>query len=105
MGATRRTPKKRTVASKEPHMTRRNPLTLLLAAAAVALVGLAIAGCGGGDDEATAASGNANGLSTIAVSDTGGLGKILVDSQGRTVYPFEKDTGSTSTCSAACAQD
>ena len=86
-------------------MTRRNSLSLLLAAAAVALVGLVIAGCGGGDNQATAASGSANGSSTLAVSDTGGLGKIIVDSKGRTVYLFEKDTGSMSTCSGACAQD
>ena len=91
-------------------MTRRKPLSLtaLLAAAAVALVALAIAGCGGGDDQATAASGNSNAAgasSTVGVSDVSGLGKILVDSQGRTVYLFEKDAGPTSMCSGACAQE
>jgi predicted lipoprotein with Yx(FWY)xxD motif len=91
-------------------MTRRKPLSLpaLLAAAAVALVALAIAGCGGGDDQATAASGSSNASgssSTVGVTDVDGLGKILVDSQGRTVYLFEKDTGPKSTCSGACAQE
>ena len=93
-------------------MTRRNPLPLLLAAAAMLLVALAVAGCGGGDNQATAASGSSNtsntgsgGSSTVAVSDAGSLGKILVDSQGRTVYLFEKDTGAMSTCSGACAQE
>jgi predicted lipoprotein with Yx(FWY)xxD motif len=91
-------------------MTRRKPLSLpaLLAAAAVALVALAIAGCGGGDDQATAASANSNASgasSTVGVTDVSGLGKILVDSQGRTVYLFEKDTGPKSMCSGACAQE
>jgi predicted lipoprotein with Yx(FWY)xxD motif len=31
------------------------------------------------------------------------LGQILVDSQGRTLYLFKKDTTATSTCSGACA--
>ena len=91
-------------------MTRRKPLSLaaLLAAAAVALVALAGAGCGGGGDQATAASSSSNASgasSTVGVSDVSGLGKILVDSQGRTVYLFEKDTGPKSMCSGACAQE
>jgi predicted lipoprotein with Yx(FWY)xxD motif len=87
-------------------MTRRKPLSLaaLLAAAAVALVALAVAGCGGGDDQATAASSSSN-SSTVGVNDVAGLGKVLVDSQGRTVYLFEKDTGPKSRCSGACAQE
>jgi predicted lipoprotein with Yx(FWY)xxD motif len=43
------------------------------------------------------------GSATIGEANAGGLGKILVDSNGRTVYLFEKDTGSKSTCSGACA--
>jgi predicted lipoprotein with Yx(FWY)xxD motif len=68
-------------------------------------VALAVAGCGGGGDQASAASANPNasGASTIGVGDAGGLGKILVDSQGRTAYLFEKDTGPRSTCSGDCA--
>jgi predicted lipoprotein with Yx(FWY)xxD motif len=86
-------------------MTRRHPLSLLVALAALTLAALVIAGCGGGGDQATAASNSASSSSTVGVSDAGDLGKILVDSQGRTVYLFEKDTGSMSTCSGACAQD
>jgi predicted lipoprotein with Yx(FWY)xxD motif len=87
-------------------MTRTKPLSLILAAAAIALVAVVVAGCGGGSDQATAASASsstAGGSSTIGVSDVGSLGKVLVDSQGRTVYLFEKDTGPKSTCSGACA--
>jgi predicted lipoprotein with Yx(FWY)xxD motif len=89
-------------------MTRTKPLPLLLAAAAIALAALVVAGCGGGGDQATAASGNssaAGGSSTIGVSNIGGLGKVLVDSKGRTAYLFEKDTGPKSTCSGACATE
>jgi len=87
-------------------MTRTKPLSLIFATAATALVALVVAGCGGGDDQATVASGNSNaagGSSTIGVSNIGGLGRILVDPRGRTVYLFEKDTGPKSTCSGACA--
>ena len=85
-------------------MTRTKTFSLLLAAAAISLVALVVAGCGGGDDQATAASANPSG-STLAVSDAGDLGKILVDPQGRTVYLFEKETGPMSACSGACAQE
>jgi len=39
---------------------------------------------------------------TVQVRRTG-LGKILVDSDGRTLYLFKKDTGSKSRCSGSCA--
>jgi predicted lipoprotein with Yx(FWY)xxD motif len=41
--------------------------------------------------------------STVGVGSSNTLGSILVDSQGRTLYLFAQDTGSTSTCSGACA--
>src|SRR4051795_1280461 len=83
---------------------KRTALTSLVLAAIAALV---VAGCGGGGgDQATAASAApAGGSKTINVSDNGDLGKILVDSNGRTIYLFAKDTGSKSTCSGACASD
>jgi predicted lipoprotein with Yx(FWY)xxD motif len=31
------------------------------------------------------------------------LGKLLVDADGRTVYLFQKDSGTTSACDGACA--
>jgi predicted lipoprotein with Yx(FWY)xxD motif len=43
-----------------------------------------------------------SGVATIAVADSD-LGQVLVNSQGRTLYLFKKDTGMTSTCSGACA--
>jgi predicted lipoprotein with Yx(FWY)xxD motif len=75
----------------------------------IGLVGVVAAGCGGADNQATAASGppmTASGnAATIGVSDNGDLGKILTDSKGRTAYLFQKDTGPSSTCSGACASD
>jgi predicted lipoprotein with Yx(FWY)xxD motif len=90
-------------------MTRRKPHAILAGAAVIPLVALAVAGCGGSDDNGTAKAATPKTKSgqaaTVGVESSGGLGKILTDSQGRTVYLFEKDTGTTSTCSGACATD
>ena len=52
---------------------------------------------------ATATPKNASGSSaTVSVANTG-LGKILVDSRGRTLYLFEKDSGTKSACTGGCA--
>src|SRR5262245_21625914 len=88
-------------------MTRRNPITVLAGAAAAPLVALAVAGCGGGGgDKATAAATppkTTSGKSaTLGVTNTG-LGSNLVDSQGRTLYLFKKDSGTKSSCFGACA--
>jgi predicted lipoprotein with Yx(FWY)xxD motif len=80
---------------------KRTTLIFLVAAGLAALV---VAGCGGGGDQATAASSRPS-TDTINVTDNGDLGKILTDSQGRTIYMFAKDTGSTSTCSGGCAAE
>jgi predicted lipoprotein with Yx(FWY)xxD motif len=42
------------------------------------------------------------GAGTVGLASTK-LGQILVDSHGRTLYLFEKDTGTASTCYSACA--
>jgi predicted lipoprotein with Yx(FWY)xxD motif len=77
---------------------------------ALPLAALVIAGCGGNDDNGGYSPPSASakpatsqrGGATVAVRSTS-LGKILTDSQGRTLYLFEKDTGTKSTCSGACA--
>jgi predicted lipoprotein with Yx(FWY)xxD motif len=84
---------------------------LLIAPAAIAL---AIAGCGGassgGSSGATAAStatpaaSPAPKAAVVDVRSTG-LGRILVDGQGRTLYLFEKDKGPKSSCAGECASD
>ena len=87
-------------------MTRSRSITVLAAAAAIPLAALAVAGCGSGGGDATAASAPprtaSGGPATVGVATTG-LGKILVDSSGRTIYLFKKDSGSKSACVGACA--
>jgi predicted lipoprotein with Yx(FWY)xxD motif len=86
-------------------MTRSRAISLLAGAAVIPLAALAIAGCGGGSGAtATAASPTtASGRPATVGTATSGLGQILVDSKGRTIYLFEKDTGMKSACSGACA--
>jgi predicted lipoprotein with Yx(FWY)xxD motif len=96
-------------------MTRTKPITLLATAAVLPLAALAIAGCGGSNDNnATAAPpsqssrANTSNPSTpppavVRVSNNHALGKILVDSKGRTLYLFTKDSGTKSACVDMCA--
>jgi predicted lipoprotein with Yx(FWY)xxD motif len=83
-------------------MTRTSPIRLLSAAAALPLVALAVAGCGGSSNSTASGAPGTHGSATVDVANTG-LGKILVDSQGRTLYLFKKDAGTKSTCVGACA--
>jgi predicted lipoprotein with Yx(FWY)xxD motif len=101
-------------------------------AVAVLVLGLAIAGCGssgsssssssaeaentesanpyskGGGEETsstTAAEGGGAGAATVTVGTASGVGTVLVDSKGMTLYYFEKDRKGSgkSTCEGACA--
>ena len=84
-------------------MTRNRPLGLLSAVVLVPLVALVAAGCGSSNNTPTTTVKPTSGSSaTVSVANTG-LGKILVDSQGKTLYLFAKDTGTKSTCSGGCA--
>src|SRR4051812_30537107 len=95
------------------NVTRSRPITLLAGAALLALTALAVAACGGGSS-ATAASKTpepaaarttqhaARHAATVRVRKTR-LGEILVNSRGRTLYLFKKDSGTKSACFGACA--
>ena len=48
-------------------------------------------------------SSNAGGTS-VGIASNPKLGKILVDSQGLTLYDFQKDRGAKSACYGACAK-
>jgi predicted lipoprotein with Yx(FWY)xxD motif len=90
-------------------MTRRRTLsTTLTAAAAAGIVAVAVAGCGGGGDSGSAAKGpprTASGqTATVGLASTG-LGKVLVNDQGRTLYLFRADHGTTSACTGGCATE
>ena len=88
-------------------MSRRKPINLLAVALAVPLAALSVAACGGSDNNnATAAPAPPKApdgkAATIGEASTS-LGNVLVDSQGRTIYLFQKDSGTKSACSGACA--
>lgn len=96
---------------KQSARIRKGPtfaLALLLVIGAVV-----IAGCGGGGSSSsssessggeggatTASSGGGEG--TISTAEISGLGKVLVDSEGMTVYLFTPDKGTTSVCYGGC---
>jgi predicted lipoprotein with Yx(FWY)xxD motif len=87
-------------------VTRSRPITFLSGAALTALLALSVAACGGGNS-ATASSqaakpATARHTPTVRVATTR-LGKILVNSRGRTLYLFKKDSGTKSACFGACA--
>jgi predicted lipoprotein with Yx(FWY)xxD motif len=80
---------------------------------------LAIAGCGsdgnggayGGKSTDTTAvepakspPGAESGAAVLTVATAPGVGPILVDSKGLTVYDFHKDKGTTPSCYGACAK-
>jgi predicted lipoprotein with Yx(FWY)xxD motif len=57
------------------------------------------AGPGGGEGKSVATGG---GTGTIAGAEVSGLGTVLVDSSGMTVYEFTEDSGTTSNCYGEC---
>ena len=89
-------------------MTHRRPITFLAGAAVIPLTALAVAGCGGGVGATASpappktASGH---RATIGTANGSRLGTILVDSKGRTLYLFRKDSTTKSTCFGECASD
>ena len=86
-------------------MTRNRCTRFLARAALVPLAALAGAGYGGvsyangstAPQEATKGK-----AATVRVAKTN-LGKVLVNSKGRTLYMFQADQGTTSACNDACA--
>ena len=75
--------------------------------AAVAALAIVLSACGGGGDDqgsgatATTAAAQQAAEGTVAVANTG-LGEVLVDVKGRTLYVFTKDKGDQSVCSGKC---
>jgi predicted lipoprotein with Yx(FWY)xxD motif len=97
-------------------MTRSRPITFLASAAVIPLGALGLAACGGGgaataspppapSKTATAPTKRATAptkTATVRVANSR-LGRILVDSTGRTLYLFKADVGTKSACFGACA--
>jgi predicted lipoprotein with Yx(FWY)xxD motif len=82
----------------ECDMLGRTSLPLL---GALPLAVLALAGCGGNASHALPTTNDGRSAS-FGVASTG-LGDVLVDRQGRTLYLFARDAGTTSACTGACA--
>jgi predicted lipoprotein with Yx(FWY)xxD motif len=89
-------------------MTGTRSITFLAAATALVVAALALAGCGSSgasNASSPAPPKTASGESaTVGVANEN-VGKILVDSRGRTLYLFEHDSGMRSTCTGACAAE
>ena len=89
-------------------MTRSRTPTFLAVAAVAALIALAVSACGsggGGVRPRRRSRRTANGQPATVGVDDSDLGEILVDSQGRTLYLFQKDSGTKSACFGDCASD
>ena len=95
-------------------------MTRLFSFAALAVVGaLVLAACGGSGTSSsgsgsapsygsakpsTSNTSNSPGAASVVGTKTSSLGTFLVDANGRTLYLWDADHGSKSTCSGACAQ-
>ncbi len=84
-------------------MTRSRPITLPCAAAAAAAVALAALALGTfGATAAAAPDATSARLATVKIAHSH-LGRILVDSRGRTLYVLSADSARKSRCFGACA--
>jgi predicted lipoprotein with Yx(FWY)xxD motif len=88
-------------------------ITVFIAIAAPLAAVLIAAGCGSSamgsaysaspyGSAPVASAGNATGSTRVGVASSQ-LGRILVDSKGRTLYAFAKDKNGRSACSGSCA--
>jgi predicted lipoprotein with Yx(FWY)xxD motif len=81
----------------------------LLAVASVAVLGLVAAGCGGGSSASPAPTSGVAGAehstsaAAVMTRKISGLGVVLVNPKGRTLYVFMKDQRRRVTCTGQCA--
>ena len=78
----------------------------LLTIAAVALVAIGLAACGGSsnssDNATAAASTTAGGSNTVSTKSVSGVGTVLVDSKGDALYTNNQDSGMNVACTGSC---
>jgi predicted lipoprotein with Yx(FWY)xxD motif len=90
------------MTSERKVMKLRKSATLLIAA--IPVLALAAAACsGGGSATGIAAPTTSSGQPVAVGVASTTLGQILVNPNGRTLYLFQGDSGTTSNCSGACA--
>jgi predicted lipoprotein with Yx(FWY)xxD motif len=86
-------------------------LKAFIAAPVTAAIAVLATGCGGSaySPGAYGSPAKTSALSTVGVAGVGvantKLGRIVVDSTGRTLYLFERDKNRRSACNGACAQE
>jgi predicted lipoprotein with Yx(FWY)xxD motif len=94
------------------HTPRHRALALAAGAAAVAALAAGCSSSGGSASSSPSPSATssapanpapATGAAASVRTGSSSLGRILVDGSGRTLYLFEADTGTVSTCNGACA--
>jgi hypothetical protein len=89
-------------------------------AAALILAALALVGCGGGSSTSSTTPTTTKTTATlpapkpppnaeegtvfVSLGSVTGLGEVLVDSEGHTLYAFSGDAGEAPTCEGACAK-
>jgi predicted lipoprotein with Yx(FWY)xxD motif len=76
---------------------------LAIAIVVVASAAVLVAGASGGTRSPSPMQSNGKGGTFVALAATG-LGKVLVDPHGRTLYLFLKDRNGRSMCVGSCAQ-
>jgi predicted lipoprotein with Yx(FWY)xxD motif len=64
---------------------------------------LLVIACGSSTSSGSSQASTSNSAATVATASNAKLGTILVDGSGRTLYLFEADKGTSSTCYDACA--
>jgi predicted lipoprotein with Yx(FWY)xxD motif len=79
----------------------RNRFAILLTGAAIAPLAVPVAGAAGHSSAPQVAGTVAAAKKTVEVRKTG-LGTILVDSKGKTLYLFKKDSRGKSACAGEC---
>lgn len=93
----------RVIPTEGASITASRVITLLARVALVPLAVFAAAGCGSsGSTARSPAPAAIPRQPTVDVSTTG-VGEVLVDSGGRTLYLFKNDRGTKSTCTGPCA--
>jgi predicted lipoprotein with Yx(FWY)xxD motif len=74
---------------------------IAISAVAAAAAALALAACGSGGSGSSPAGGSA---ATVTAHSVSGIGTVLADSTGRTLYFADQESGSTIQCTGECAR-
>jgi predicted lipoprotein with Yx(FWY)xxD motif len=86
-----------------PRSMRRHPRAFVLSALAAASAAGLLAACSSGSGTASAGgSGAVSGGSTLAAHQLSGVGTVLVDQSGKTVYTPDQETSSMIRCTGSC---